>query len=183
MPYHPNIPQSTDDPASSQQDLLDNFQALQTQFAVNHISLTAGGQQGYHTQVWFAAPLSADPGLMTPQTSVYSKAVSGLAQLFFQNGPLTPDNVYQLTGLPITQTGSSPNFKYGFATPWGLTFNIGRSNSSPVTFAKAFSGTVYVALVCNIVSTSSNPCVTAVTTTTLTYTSPASVFFLVVGAT
>jgi hypothetical protein len=180
MPYHPNIPQSTDDPASSQQDLLDNFQALQTQFAVNHISLTAGAQQGYHSQVWFAAPLSSDPGLASPQTSVYSKSVSGVAQLFFQNGPLSPANVYQLTGLPVMTSGTN----YGIVTPWGLTINMGRVASSPITFAQSFSGTVYTALLTYSGTSVNFPYVVSVNTTTLTYQTAANaVYYFVVGAT
>jgi hypothetical protein len=180
MPYHPNIPQSTDDPALSQSDLLDNFQALLTQWSVNHVPLTAGGSQGLHTQVFFNAPLGTDPGLSLPQASVYTKAVAGIPQLFFQNGSMAA-NVFQLTGLPIVTVGTN----YGFVTPWGVTFNMGKATSSPITFAVSFTGTPYVALVSNVAPSTTQPAVGAFSgspVSTLTYTpAGASVYYLVLG--
>ena len=146
------------------------------------LSDIAGGDQGFHEPgVVCYLPLSADPRTAHPQSSVYSKTVSGLAQLFFQNGPLTPDNVYQLTGLPIDVAGGS---RYGFKTPWGLTFNMGSSSFSPVTFATPFSGVVYTALLTDNIAFLDTAFITSVDGTSLVY-SPFNqpVYYFVVGAT
>jgi hypothetical protein len=44
MAYNPNIPQSTDIIANSQSDILNNFQALNNVFGVNHLTFEAPGQ-------------------------------------------------------------------------------------------------------------------------------------------
>jgi len=138
MPYHPTIPQAGDDPSNSQQDLLDNFGAINTDFSINHVPFTSGTLNGYHSKVYFYKPLSADPNLASPISTLYSKSVSGLTQLFFQNGSLA-SNVFQLTDIPFTTSGTN----WGFNTPWGITFDAGLSDVSvanfiTVTFAKPF---------------------------------------------
>lgn len=98
--YHPNIPQANDDPQKSQVDLLDNFSSINSQFSINHVPLTAGGSNGYHSQVWFNNVLATDPNLTNPESSVYTKNISGSNELFFQNGTSFA-NVAQLTGLIV----------------------------------------------------------------------------------
>jgi hypothetical protein len=142
MPYNPNIPQPTDNPSVSQSQMLGNFSTLATDFAVNHIPLTSGGATaGYHTQIWFPAPLSADPGLTAPQASLYTKTSGGASQLFYQNGALA-SNVVQLTGLSNNVSGSN----YGFATPFGFIMNMGQVSTGAVTYALPFSTTIYTVL-------------------------------------
>ena len=53
MSYHPSIPQANDDPTVSQGQLLDNFGTLNTDFAINHVAFTAGGNAGFHKIVQF----------------------------------------------------------------------------------------------------------------------------------
>lgn len=98
--YHPSIPQANDDPQKSQKDLLDNFSSINSQYAINHVPLTAGGKNGYHSQVWFDNVLDTDPNLTNPESSVYTRNISGTNELFFQNGNSFA-NVAQLTGLPV----------------------------------------------------------------------------------
>lgn len=98
--YHPNIPQANDDPQKSQADLLDNFSSINSQFSINHVPLTDGGSNGYHSQVWFNNILATDPNLTNPESSVYTKNISGSNELFFQNGTSFA-NVAQLTGLIV----------------------------------------------------------------------------------
>ena len=102
-PFHPQVPQSNDDPKVSQGDLLDNNQSLNAQWLVNHTNLTASSNQGYHTQAWFPTgfPYTTDPNLAAPAASLYPKIIAGgTTELFFQNGALN-SNVEQLTNLPI----------------------------------------------------------------------------------
>jgi len=93
--YHPSIPQATDDPSISQGQLLDNFGKLNTDFAVNHVAFTAGGNNGFHKLVQFTNVLAADPSVSGVQSAVYTKTVNSAPQLFFNNST----NVYPLTGL------------------------------------------------------------------------------------
>jgi hypothetical protein len=179
MPYHPNIPLSTDDPTISQGDLLDNFGALAAQFGLNHVSLTAGANQGYHTQVWFAAPLGADPNLTAPQSSVYTKTITN-SELFFQNTNIA-SGVSQLTNLVVSSVGNN----FGFYTPWGLTFNLGKTNTGTIggPYVATFTGPVYVALLTNNANTSVPPALTSVTNIKITYTAAVEVYYLVIGKT
>lgn len=133
MPYHPSIPQATDNPTNSQADLLDNFGQINTAFNVNHIPFTGGGNSGYHTKIFFQAPLGADPDLTAPQSSLYPKTVAGATELFFQND-VGAANVYQLTNLVLTNVGT----EWGFVSPWGLTFNMGFVASAGVTTSVTF---------------------------------------------
>lgn len=97
MSYHPNIPQANDDPSVSQNDILENFQKINSDFNVNHIPYTAGANNGFHTKVQFPTGLNADPGATGVQSALYPKIVATVAQLFFQNS----QTVYQLTNLPF----------------------------------------------------------------------------------
>lgn len=97
MSYHPNIPQSNDDPSVSQGDLLDNFMKLNADFSVNHIPFTAGGNKGFHTMVQFPTVLNVDPGVIGLESAVFPKLGPDEPQLFFQN----LNNTFQLTDLPI----------------------------------------------------------------------------------
>lgn len=110
MPYHPNIPLSTDDPTASQQDLLENFGKVNTDFSVNHVPFTDGARNGQHTKVFFSQslPFNGDPDLTPNQTSVYTKMAQSAPlgvftttnELCFQNSA-TPGIYDQLTNLPI----------------------------------------------------------------------------------
>ncbi len=110
MAYHPNIPRANDNPTVSQGQLLDNFGTLNTDFAINHVPFTAGGNAGFHTKVQFTDVLVADPVVTGTQSAVYPKLVDGEPQLFFNN----PVQVYPLTGLPFVN-GTITNVKLNIA--------------------------------------------------------------------
>jgi hypothetical protein len=98
MSYHPNIPQANDDPTVSQGQLLDNYGKMNTDFGVNHVPLTAGANNGFHTLVQFPTVLVSDPAVSGLQSALYPKAdVNNIPQLFFENLNV----VYQLTNLPF----------------------------------------------------------------------------------
>jgi len=139
MPYHPNIPQPNNDPKFSQQDLLDNFQALNTQFGVNHVPFVSGNNNGFHTLIKFFGTLGSDPGVVGNQSCVYTKLVSSIPQLFFQNSA----SVKQLTNLPTTLLDGVT----GFVTPWGFTINVGKSLAiGDVDYAITYSDKAYTIL-------------------------------------
>src|SRR5574338_1426189 len=131
--YYPTSPQSSEDPRVSQGRLLSNFGKLNTDFSINHSALTTSLNAGYHTKIQFPTGLGADPGLNDPQSSLYPKIVSGLAQLFFQND-VGASNVFQLTGISTTTSGSN----YSFLTPWKLRIQMGVATVSPTSFDTPF---------------------------------------------
>ena len=131
MAYHPNIPRANDNPTVSQGQLLDNFGTLNTDFAINHVPFTAGGNAGFHTKVQFTDVLVADPVVTGTQSAVYPKLVDGEPQLFFNN----PVQVYPLTGLPFvngTITNVTLNIAMTIATITSNGYNLLTGNS--VTF-------------------------------------------------
>lgn len=59
--YTPNIPQPADDPSSSQDQILQNFQVLDAAFSINH-GTYSGTNEGKHLQLTFpAGPLTGQP--------------------------------------------------------------------------------------------------------------------------
>lgn len=146
MVYQPTIPQSTDRPSDSQQDLLNNFGQINTQFSVNHTALTASSNNGYHTQIQFPTGI-ADPNKTSPITSLYTKLVGSAYELFFQNGATSSD-VAQLTGVTFTSAanaGTAGGTIYTINTPWKLTLYAGvttalaSASTKTVTFPVAYS--------------------------------------------
>ena len=96
MSYHPNIPQANDDPSVSQGDMLDNFTKLNSDFSVNHVPFTAGGNKGFHTLVQFPTVQATDPAVAGTSSVLYPKAGPTDTELFFRN----VNNIFQLTNLP-----------------------------------------------------------------------------------
>lgn len=130
MTFNPNIPQANDDPTTSQSDLLGNFGKLNADWAVNHIPLTSGGNNGFHKMVQFPNVLASDPPVTGLQSAVYPKVgPDGNPALFFENVL----KVFQLTNLPIVTVGTN----YGVVTPWGFTINMGSiaATGTGATFA------------------------------------------------
>lgn len=181
MPYHINIPKSTDDPKDSQQDLLDNFGKLNSDFTINHQPFTTTSNPGFHTKIQFPGGLSVNPNLAFPQSSLYTKLVSGAIELFFQNGANSSD-VRQLTNLPVT-TGAVNGTNYTIETPWGLKLQMGEATASPITFASAFTGTptFLTALATNVNGTSVR--VTGLFNSTANYTAVGgnTIRYLIIG--
>lgn len=139
MTFNPNIPQPNDDPTASQADLLGNFGKLNADWAVNHIPLTSGGNNGFHKMIQFPNILNSDPAAIGQQSVVYPKiGPDSLPALFFRNSA----KVYQLTNLPVTTVGTNR----GVVTPWGFTINAGTiaSGTTSANFAIPFAnGQIY----------------------------------------
>lgn len=178
MSYYPTSPQANDDPRVSQGELQSNNSKINTDFSINHQPLTTSQNPGFHTKIQFPTGV-ADPNLSSPQSSLYPKLVSGLAELFFQNDSLATD-IVQLTGLPTVTNGT----QYALVTPWKLQLNFGSAVASPITFvADAFPAgtTILAAQLTGILGV--NPRVTAVNETSLTYSvsSGTSVYYFVLG--
>lgn len=175
--FYPNNPQPGDDPRVSQGQLLSNASKMNTDFAINHQALTAGGNQGKHLKIFFQNALGANPNLTAPQCSLYTKLVSSVPQLFFQNGALA-SNASQLTGLAVTTVVTDNTI----TTPWGLKFSFGSSaGGGTATFAVAFGASPYSVVITETSGT--NPAVvTAVAANQFTYQSTgATIYYIAVG--
>jgi len=181
--YNPNIPQPNDDPTASQNDLLQNFGKLNTDWAVNHVALTLGGNNGLHTKVQFPNVLSVDPTVTGLQSCVYPKLGPDSRPALFFNNAL---NVYQLTNLPVVNVATD----FGIVTPFGFTINAGSiaSGVTSVTFAVPFTNAqIYTAELTQssmtIPPTTNQYAITAIngTTMTISSTSATTFYYLVIG--
>lgn len=85
---------------------------------------------GQHQQVTFPFNI-ADPNQSSPIASLYTKAVSGISQLFFQNGNMA-SNVVRLTGTiasPVSNSGTAGGSIYTLTLPLGATLYMGQTAS------------------------------------------------------
>lgn len=94
MSYNSAIPNAGDPRASSQRQLLANFQAINSVWSVNHASLNGTDIQGQH-DVLTIRPQSADPVTAANQVALYGKLVSTIPNLFFR--PASSGTPIQLT--------------------------------------------------------------------------------------
>jgi hypothetical protein len=160
MTYNPAIPQASDTISASQPPILTNFYELNNVFGADHVKFDNATQasRGRHLKVTFNDVLGADPGLIAPACSLYTKATGGGNQLFFQNA-LT---IAQLTGLPVTawanggSAGGAAN--YTIDTPWGIRIYCGETASKnsgifTVTFPAALTAIYYYAATASNTST------------------------------
>lgn len=97
MSYSSSIPNASDPRAQSQRQILANFQAINTTWAVNHASLVGTDPIGQH-KVLTMRRQTNDPTTTATQIALYSKLVSSIPELFFR-----PKN----NGTPIQLTYSS----------------------------------------------------------------------------
>lgn len=130
MVYNPNIPQPNDDPTQSQSSILQNFGKINSDWLVNHVALTAGANNGFHTLVEYAGVLGSDPTVSGLQSSVYPKngLTTGIPQLFFNNFLSS----FQLTGLDVVN-GTISGLTTG-ATTTITSPGHGMTGSPSVTF-------------------------------------------------
>jgi len=133
--YTSSIPQPTDDPSQSQDQILQNFQSLNTSNSVNHVDFN-DADQGKHKFMQMPEQ-SAAPGTAADEGALYTKAVSGITQLFFQEESSGTER--QLTTIAPTQSGS----KYYMRLPSGIKLNWGQATGSvagtTISFTTAFT--------------------------------------------
>lgn len=127
------IPNATDKPSTSQQQIKDNFSDIQTVIGVDHVTFTgASADQGKHNQITFANLGAAQPATTGSQRLLYNNG----GELFLQNSSddnfnVTQANNSQANGFMFTWSGhvirwgkmtatgnATPNFPTAFgATP------------------------------------------------------------------
>lgn len=143
MAYNNAIPNGPDWISASQPQIKDNFTALDTIFGLNHITYSAGSDNGEHTKVTFNN-VTADPALGTlvyPKSLLYTKHTGvnpdRTSQLYFSNenenlgtktishvsgilawakvqvAPVSVLNGFNITSMVVAGVG----YKFTFTTP------------------------------------------------------------------
>jgi len=116
MTYLPNIPAATDKPSTSQGQIQGNFQAINTAFALNHVSLGTGAAAGKHNFVEMPNQL-ATPTTVSGEGTLYTLSVTSApfaaqSQLAYVSDN-NPTEIYQLTrGIHSKFSLFSTNTKY-----------------------------------------------------------------------
>jgi hypothetical protein len=151
MSYNPDIPQASDFISSSQGDLLTNFQALNTVFAVDHNTFNAPSNAGTHLKVTLPTTLSPPPTVTGLGSAYYSTTytpaspASPYAQPTFINANGASTIWSGGTTYPNVNFSNAGNgyvvFPNGLTIQWGQTANgTGTKNVSfPRTFSSVFS--------------------------------------------
>ncbi len=125
--YSPNIPQPPDILSDSQDDILQNFQQINTVFAQNHIPFEAAGQ-GKHKEVTLPELVAPTPTLID-EANIYSQlsALTGETELFWQrenNGTRIEWTGLLATGNGWTRLPSGILLKWGGGAAVGFGFAV-----------------------------------------------------------
>lgn len=140
MAYSNAIPQATDQLATSQADLLNNFVAIQTLVDVNHYTFNTGGAlEGKHRFVQLPRQVAA-PATSATEMALYTKAVAGVTQMFIR--PESSGTEVNFTSATKAVTGEA-TLPSGIKIKWGSGVTNG-AGLQTITFANAFT-TIYTA--------------------------------------
>lgn len=150
MTFQPNIPLATDLISSSQDDIKQNFQALNTSWDVNHVGFNSVGA-GKHNFVEMPNQTTPGPAGAAGQFVIYSLDDSGQSELWYRRNNEATE--YQLTGKNPSITTAGNTFGYTFL-PGGLliqwkicstndTGAFGKNDGAAITFPIAFSSSPY----------------------------------------
>lgn len=133
MTYQANIPQPTNLISVSQNDILQNFQAIDAAWNINHEDFNAANQ-GKHIYVEMPNQ-GADPAGAATQMTLFSKLTGGNSQLFYKRD--AEGTSYQLTGTNPTAAASGSTFlPGGLLLKWGNV--VAAASPTSVSFASAF---------------------------------------------
>ena len=184
MPYTPNIPQPTDLPSQSQGQILQNFQAINTAFGINHVGFNTA-DEGKHAEITFpVGPLGGQP-------FTYLAGEIGLQSL--NQLPTSIPDIWMTRGLgtaiPITgRLPATTGWTYlpsGLLIKWGTGTAVGAGNTV-ITFPVAATNPVFSAVYLPLITPTSAIAtyVSAYTTLNITVnTSAAGTFtYFVIGA-
>lgn len=142
MTYNPNIPNATDRPSQSQDQLKTNFQQLNFVFEEDHVPFDAAiiGDRGKHKFVTLQRQ-PIDNITNGNDTSLYAKLAGGISQLFWRyqnNGTVVQLSISQA---PIPNQNGYTWLPGGMMLQWGL--EVGATNTNTISFNIPFSGDAY----------------------------------------
>lgn len=140
--YTSAIPQPTDNPSSSQDQILQNFQSISTLVAVNHVQFN-DGDEGKHKFLQMPEESSA-PATAANEGALYTKDTGSEPNLFWRKESSGAEQ--QMTNtIPVTV---APNRHWNFAD--GLQIRLGTvthtGTSTAVVFSSPFSGVGYTVM-------------------------------------
>ena len=109
--YDPNIPQPNDRPSRSQNDILTNFQQLNSIFAENHVTFNDAtvANRGKHNFCSFPEQSSL-PGTAANELALFSQVVSGVLGLYVRKESGGAAYPIFTSNNPVTPSISPPNF-------------------------------------------------------------------------
>lgn len=137
MTYQSNVPLGTDRLSSSAADLRNNFGALATAIAVNHVALNDAGQ-GKHAFLQMPEQLTA-PTTSADEGGLYTKDVSGATELFYRRE--SNGDEYQLTGDFTAAADGEVTLPGGLILKWGV--ETSPSSDQTVTYPSAYTSATY----------------------------------------
>lgn len=155
MTYTPNVPQSGQTLGNTRQTILDNFTLIGTGFSANHNALGSVGA-GKHKFLQMPDQASA-PSTALNEAGFYSKAVSGVSQLFFkgENSGTEYQLTYGTSGVDPAAATFGTNTAYaadhtggwtflpgGLIMQYGVRSNLSSGNNT-VTFPRTFPTAVF----------------------------------------
>ena len=128
MAYNPNIPQSTDIISQSQNDLLNNFQALSTYLNINHVDFNTA-DQGKHKYLTLPVQAGSPPiafgagevalySFLSPVTAKNELYVNKTNQVTVTQIPATA-SILSTTSAPINNTDGWTYLPSGMLLKWG----------------------------------------------------------------
>ncbi len=140
--YQQNIPQPNDILADSQNDILENFQQLNTAWNINHVAFN-NATQGKHTEVTLPENVAPTNTILN-EANIYAQlsTLTGQTELAWQrenNGARI-----EWTGLLAASDGWT-RFPSGILIKWGVSFGITGLNQ-PVLFPVAGTTPPFVTL-------------------------------------
>jgi len=136
--FQPNIPQPGDLISVSQNDILQNFQALDTSWSVNHVDFNAVND-GKHKFVEMPNQ-GSDPSGAATQFTLFSKLAAGNSELHYKRD--ASGSSYQLTsGNPSPVASGYTFLPGGLLMQWR--FVASPTDQQIITFPTAFSATPF----------------------------------------
>lgn len=140
MTFQPNIPQATDLISVSQSDILQNFQAINTSYAVNHQGFNAVGT-GKHKFVEMPNQGSAPAGA-AGEFTIFSDTSSGQSELWYKRD--AEATAYQWSGPNPSAVANGYTFlPGGLLMQWNFLTGASKNDSAAIVFPIAFSGTPF----------------------------------------
>jgi hypothetical protein len=169
--YNPNIPQPNDLLSDSQGDILQNFGAANTSFAINHYEFDdATAKNGKHKFVSFP-PQGASPVTVVGELALFSKTLASGVALFLTRDNNTVFDV-QLTTSSIVAPASIINgytfLPGGLLMQWGTSAVI--SGTSTINFNVPFSAPAFNVQITGISAATSQDVIYLVSTTSNNFT-------------
>lgn len=139
MTYQPNIPQSTDLISVSQNDLLNNFQSINTSWNVNHVDFNLAGA-GKHNFVEYVNQ-AGDPAGAASEFTLFSKVSGGgQSEIFYKRN--SEATAYQLTGTNPSGAASGYTFLPGaMLMQWSFLTGASKNDGAAIVFPVAFGAT------------------------------------------